>query len=147
MQKTRWNLTLDYPDATWVGEKSQTKGCLHPHTLKASWHWAKKVTMCIAHWMPQECLHNSWGSLQLPLYEHWKEVKYTLYFQIERTKLYISSRRHKVTFLEAMLNSMANTSEESSRTCMNLKELFSRPLMLSSQAHCDHTWRQVVYTL
>lgn len=104
---------------------SQTMGCLYPHLSRPV--DIQLSNMCTAHWMLQECLHHSWGNLQLPLYEHWKEVKYTFYFQVERTKLYISSRRHKVTLLEATLNSVASTSEESSRTCIWTESFFQGP--------------------
>lgn len=88
-------------------------------TLNTSWHSAMKAKAHSSLAMLQECLCNSWGDPSAtPSYEHRKEVRYTFYFQIEKKKpiLYSSSSKHEVTFLKAMLNSVVNTWEESSRT-------------------------------
>lgn len=117
-------------------------------TLNTSWHSAKKTKAHSSLAMLQECLCNIWGDPSAtPSYEHRKEVRYTFYFQIEKTILYSSSSKHEVTFLKAVLNLWSTLRKRAQVPSSELEASFFKAQMLSSPAHCDHTWRQAAYTL
>lgn len=141
MWKARWNLTLDYSDAPWVGGAHGPRAACTLCALNANWDSAKKVNTYSSVNMLQEPMQ--WlGKLQLHPYINTRIGQIYLLFSNWKTMLYISSSKHEVTFLEGK-----HFERELKNLHLNLKQLFSKPLMLSSQAHCDHTWKQAAYTL
>lgn len=96
-------------------------------TLNTSWHSAKKAKANSSLAMLQECLCNSWGDPSAtPSYEHQKQVRYTFYFQIEKT---IQLKQQAWSHFSKSCVKLCGQhfGRELKNLHLNLKQLFSRP--------------------